>query len=78
MAAHLPGVAYLHARAKLEHPRIRPGQNSSVTLDTIIQTACPHQGTRLITCTLQFIQPDCTDIEEGTYNIDAKVHERFT
>jgi hypothetical protein len=77
MAAHLPSVAYLHAHAKLEHPRVRPGQNSSVTFDAVIRAARPQQGTRLITCMLRFIQPDCADIEEGTYDIDAKVCSKF-
>jgi hypothetical protein len=77
MAAHLPGVAYLHAHAKLEQPCVRLGQNSSVTFDAVIRAARPQQGTQLITCTLRYIQPDCTDIEEGTYNIDAKVCEKF-
>lgn len=73
MGTHPPGVAHIFARAKLEHPRIRSGQNGSVTFDAMIRGSYIQNATRLLACSLRYTRADAAEIEEGTYDIEAKV-----
>jgi hypothetical protein len=78
MTAHVPaGVAYMVARAKLEHPRVLTGTHSSVTFDATVRCGRAVNGSRLIKCSLTYTVPDAADVLAGTYDIDAKVRHTF-
>ena len=69
---------HLCAHILLENPHILQGDSETIVFDVLIHTAEMVNGSNVICSSLQYgANSDTVSIEEGLYDIFAKVHSSY-